>query len=55
LLEDLRQSGGIYKTYESYQYNKDTEKYEGVNETGTYKAVRVNSIAEAYQYLRQGS
>lgn len=45
----------IYNIYESYRYNKETDKYEGVNKTGTYEAVRVNSIEEAYQYLYQKS
>ncbi len=44
----------VYNTYESYQYNKGTKKYEGVNKTGTYRAVRVKSLDEAYQYLQQG-
>ncbi len=43
-----------YNTYESYQYNDDTGKYEGVDKTGTYRAVRVQSLDEAYQYLLQG-
>lgn len=41
----------IYNTYSGYRYNKDTKKYEGVNKTGTYKAVRVQSLDQAYQIL----
>jgi len=41
-----------YDTYSSYGYDERQGKYIGIDKTGTFKAVKVNSIEEAYQYIK---
>lgn len=41
-----------YTTYEDYQYNKSTGKYEGVNKIDTYEVIKYEGEA-ARHYLQQ--
>ncbi len=45
----------VYNTYSGYTYNEDSGKYEGVNKTGSYRAIRVKSLDQAYQVLNQAN